>query len=285
MIMKNDICIKKEDIISTSNSEMVEGDTSSNSSFIDAKNEDVENFNSALFGNKTTKNQFDCCSINDETDELLSIIGKSFSCAKGDCKSLKIDADEVVVDIHDVSVKKQADVVEGNVDDFDSSCAEDENGYDDTKQIDKDAIPQHIHIQHSIHTQSPVSDKFNQAAVSRVKLELIDRIIVSRAALDNNQIVKVAFSEALLPSTEVVFQKVGQVTNIAFVTSNSSVAAFLNNSTEMLAQHLSNTLNMKDVRIVVSSETGDINSGAPNDGRSRNKYYADDEHNPEQDDL
>ncbi len=105
--------------------------------------------------------------------------------------------------------------------------------------------------------------------LSRVNIELIERILVSNAALNNNQEVRVTFNQNVLPGTEVSISRQGNALNVTFVSTVDTSFTFLNTNQAGLRDHLVQRLSLNEVNINVRSSAS--NDGMPNDGRSRNQ--------------
>lgn len=110
----------------------------------------------------------------------------------------------------------------------------------------------------------------NLERLNEIKIALVDRILVSTAALDNKQTVRITFSQAVLPGTEVAINRQGNALNVTFVTTNPGSAALLTSTQGSLQQHLTEKLSFNEINVSVRSS--DTSQGHPQDGRSRNRY-------------
>ena len=104
----------------------------------------------------------------------------------------------------------------------------------------------------------------------QIKDQIVDRILVSTASLNANQSVKVVFSPTVLAETEVNIQKLGQVLQVQFVSSDVKSVAFIQSNQMDLQGYLQNNLKQfEDIQVSLKEMDNDLDQ--PRDGRSRNR--------------
>jgi type III secretion system needle length determinant len=106
--------------------------------------------------------------------------------------------------------------------------------------------------------------------LSRIGTELVERILVSSAALDNKQEVRITFNQNLLADTTVRIFREGTALNVVFTAGAESSLQFLNHHQTHLKEHLTEKLFLNEVHVTVQQSASSDASGG--DGRSRNRH-------------
>ena len=133
----------------------------------------------------------------------------------------------------------------------------------------------------TVETTAPVSDPTAaQASKSHATLlaqqirdHIIDRILVSSSALNDNRTVTVQLSPRLLRDTEVQFTQNGTSLDIRLVSQNKDSVQFLQQHQSDLQTYLQGELKTYraiSVRVPSSQTTSEL--AQPHDGRSRNRF-------------
>ena len=133
----------------------------------------------------------------------------------------------------------------------------------------------------TVETTAPVSDPTAaQASKSHATLiaqqirdHIIDRILVSSSALNDNRTVTVQLSPRLLQDTEVQFTQNGTSLDIRLVSQNKDSVQFLQQHQSDLQTYLQGELKTYraiSVRVPSSQTTSEL--AQPHDGRSRNRF-------------
>ena len=133
----------------------------------------------------------------------------------------------------------------------------------------------------TVETTAPVSDPTAvQASKSHAMLlaqqirdHVIDRILVSSSALNDNRTVTVQLSPRLLQDTEVQFTQNGTSLDIRLVSQNKDSVQFLQQHQSDLQTYLQGELKTyRAISVRVPSSQASAELAQPHDGRSRNRF-------------
>ncbi|MDR1665583.1 MAG: hypothetical protein LBR62_00845, partial [Puniceicoccales bacterium] len=97
--------------------------------------------------------------------------------------------------------------------------------------------------------------------LSRIGMELVERILVSSAALDNKQEVRITFNQNLLADTTVRIFREGTALNVVFTAGAESSLQFLNHHQTHLKEHLTEKLSLNEVHVTVQQSASSDASG------------------------
>ncbi|MDR2735545.1 MAG: hypothetical protein LBB20_01740 [Puniceicoccales bacterium] len=112
--------------------------------------------------------------------------------------------------------------------------------------------------------------KSSAERLAKISSEIVSRILVSHAALDAKQEVRVRLSNAILPGTEILISKDGTKLSVQFNTTVSESAFFLMGRQGELRQHLMD--NLKEISHVEIKLKDDSQARwTSGDGRSKNQ--------------
>ncbi|MDR0351197.1 MAG: hypothetical protein LBH49_00925, partial [Puniceicoccales bacterium] len=119
-------------------------------------------------------------------------------------------------------------------------------------------------------SEASASSKFAAETIVKISSEIANRILISNAALDAKQEVRVQLKNDILPGTEIFIAKDGPKLNVQFNVAVSESAFFLMGRQGELRQHLID--NLKEITFV---EINIKDDSQPNDtrkdGRSKNQ--------------
>jgi type III secretion system needle length determinant len=122
----------------------------------------------------------------------------------------------------------------------------------------------------SMQSVSETSLKFSTETIAQIGSEIVNRILISNAALDAKQEVRVQLKNDVLPGTEIFIAKDGPKLNVQFVTTVSESAFFLMGRQGELRQHLMD--NLKEINSIEINVSEDARArDARGDGRSKNQ--------------
>lgn len=115
---------------------------------------------------------------------------------------------------------------------------------------------------------------------SKISNEIVAKMIATSDALDAKHEVSISFKNDVLPGTEAIISKNGNRLSVSFVTNvDKSEQIILQNSND-LQSLLSEKL--KGTEVVISVKQSNNTNSDTGDGRSRNKYYSDQQQDDDQ---